>query len=137
MRRFFIRILSGLLIAGLSFILLFSILSLFFPLPDRVEYSTVVLDDRGEVIHAFLTRDQQWRMKTSLQEIAASLELGVPRYVLTSEGPDHAKTFTAEVHLGPRVFAGGTGRSKKEAEQEVAEIAWRLLNSEAPQPLDA
>ena len=74
MRRFFIRILSGLLIAGLSFILLFSILSLFFPLPDRVEYSTVVLDDRGEVIHAFLTRDQQWRMKTSLSEISPLLK---------------------------------------------------------------
>ena len=65
--------------------------------------------------------------KTSLQEVAATEELGVPRYVLQSEGPDHDKTFTAEVHVGVQVFTGGTGRSKKEAEQEVAEIAWRAI----------
>jgi ribonuclease-3 len=75
--------------------------------------------------------------KTSLQEIASTYELGVPRYVLQSEGPDHAKEFTAEVHLGERVYAGGSGPSKKEAEQQVAEIAWRAINaefSEAPGP---
>jgi ribonuclease-3 len=68
--------------------------------------------------------------KTSLQEIASTHELGVPRYLLKSEGPDHAKQFTAEVHLGERVYAGGSGRSKKEAEQEVAEIAWRAIDAE-------
>src|SRR6202046_179097 len=44
-----------------------------FPLPDRVEYSTIVTDDKGEVIHAYLTRDQQWRMKTELSEISPLL----------------------------------------------------------------
>lgn len=68
--------------------------------------------------------------KTSLQEIAAQHDLGVPHYVLEGTGPDHDKTFTAEVHLGDRRFAGGTGRSKKEAEQKVAEIAWLALSSE-------
>ncbi len=65
--------------------------------------------------------------KTSLQEVTATHDLGVPRYVLESEGPDHDKRFTAEVHVGARVFPGGSGRSKKEAEQEVAEIAWRAI----------
>ena len=65
--------------------------------------------------------------KTSLQEITATHDLGVPRYVLESDGPDHDKRFTAEVHVGKRVFPGGSGRSKKEAEQEVAEIAWRAI----------
>lgn len=68
--------------------------------------------------------------KTSLQEIASTYEVGVPRYVLNSDGPDHAKEFTAEVHLGKRVYSGGSGRSKKEAEQEVAEIAWLALEAE-------
>ncbi|EFQ83532.1 ribonuclease III [Aeromicrobium marinum DSM 15272] len=68
--------------------------------------------------------------KTSLQEMAAHHGLGVPRYHLEGTGPDHARSFTAEVHLGERVFAGGAGRSKKEAEQEVAEIAWRTLADE-------
>ena len=70
--------------------------------------------------------------KTSLQEIASVRELGVPRYVITSDGPDHAKEFTAEVHVGENVYTGGTGRSKKEAEQEVAEIAWRAIDDEIP-----
>jgi ribonuclease-3 len=68
--------------------------------------------------------------KTSLQEIASAHDLGVPRYVLKSDGPDHAKEFTAEVHVGERIFPGGSGRSKKEAEQEVAEIAWRAIDEE-------
>lgn len=67
--------------------------------------------------------------KTSLQEIASSLELGVPRYVLTGSGPDHMREYAAEVHVGDFVFGGGSGRSKKEAEQEVAEIAWRELSA--------
>ncbi|MDR3711831.1 MAG: penicillin-binding protein 1C [Puia sp.] len=44
-----------------------------FPLPDKIEYSTIVTDNKGEVIHAYLTRDQQWRMKTSLNEISPLL----------------------------------------------------------------
>src|ERR687884_1977005 len=35
--------------------------------------------------------------KTSLQELTASLGLGVPDYVIDDSGPDHAKTFTAWV----------------------------------------
>jgi penicillin-binding protein 1C len=53
--------------------LLFLLLNRIFPLPDRIEYSTIVTDDKGEVIHAFLTHDQQWRMKTDLSEISPLL----------------------------------------------------------------
>ncbi len=73
--------------------------------------------------------------KTSLQEVAATHDLGVPRYMLKSEGPDHDKGFAAEVHLGTRVFPGGSGRSKKEAEQEVAEIAWRAIMTDRPRSM--
>ena len=74
--------------------------------------------------------------KTSLQEISANHGLGVPRYSLESTGPDHDKTFTAVVHVGERVYDGGTGSSKKEAEQQVAEIAWRAISAEVT-PADA
>ncbi|MCW2829780.1 MAG: ribonuclease [Aeromicrobium sp.] len=67
--------------------------------------------------------------KTSLQEISANNGLGVPQYVLEGTGPDHDKNFTAEVHVGAQVYGGGVGRSKKEAEQMVAEIAWRAINA--------
>ncbi|HEY4064568.1 MAG TPA: penicillin-binding protein 1C [Puia sp.] len=62
---------GGIAVAGLF--LLFLLLNRLFPLPDRIEYSTIVTDDKGEVIHAFLTRDQQWRMKTDLDEISPLL----------------------------------------------------------------
>jgi ribonuclease-3 len=73
--------------------------------------------------------------KTSLQEIAANHDLGVPHYVLEGTGPDHDKSFTAEVHVGERIFGGGAGRSKKEAEQMVAEIAWRAISAGLEDPV--
>jgi penicillin-binding protein 1C len=61
------------LISGLFCFLLFLLGNRLFPLPDKVEYSTVITDDKGEILHAFLTRDQQWRMKTELPEISLLL----------------------------------------------------------------
>jgi ribonuclease-3 len=65
--------------------------------------------------------------KTSLQEIAADHALGVPEYVIEEEGPDHAKTFTAQVRVGESLYGHGTGRSKKEAEQQAAETAYNAI----------
>jgi ribonuclease III len=67
--------------------------------------------------------------KTSLQELTAERGLGVPDYLMSAEGPDHAKTFTARATLAGRTFAACTGRSKKEAEQAAAETAWRALTA--------
>jgi ribonuclease-3 len=64
--------------------------------------------------------------KTVLQERAARLGMPAPRYTVDSEGPDHAKTFTALVTVGD-VEAVGTGPSKKNAEQMAAEVALGLL----------
>ena len=65
--------------------------------------------------------------KTSLQELTAEHSLGVPEYVITDDGPDHAKTFTARVRVGAGCYGHGTGRSKKEAEQRAAETAYGEL----------
>ena len=62
--------------------------------------------------------------KTSLQELAAGHALGVPEYVIQDDGPDHMKTFTAQVRVGGDLYGHGTGRSKKEAEQAAAETAY-------------
>ena len=52
-------------------------------------------------------------------------------YVLTGEsGPDHDKRFTVEVHLNSNVIGHGTGRSKKEAEQNAAHQALQLMGEE-------
>jgi ribonuclease-3 len=65
--------------------------------------------------------------KTSLQELSAEHGLGVPEYIIADEGPDHMKTFTAQVRVGDRRYGNGVGRSKKEAEQAAAETAYGEL----------
>jgi len=62
--------------------------------------------------------------KTSLQELSAEHGLGVPEYVIEDDGPDHMKTFTAQVKVGDTLYGNGVGRSKKEAEQAAAETAY-------------
>jgi ribonuclease-3 len=68
--------------------------------------------------------------KTSLQELAADQSLGVPEYVIEDDGPDHMKTFTAQVRVADRMHGNGVGRSKKEAEQAAAETAYRAIAAE-------
>jgi ribonuclease-3 len=69
--------------------------------------------------------------KTSLQELTAAADLGVPEYRIAEEGPDHLKTFTATAVVAGRELGSGDGRTKKEAEQKAAELAWRTLTAEA------
>jgi ribonuclease-3 len=65
--------------------------------------------------------------KTSLQELTATAALGVPEYDVTETGPDHEKTFAARVRVTGVSRGAGSGRSKKEAEQQAAEHAWRAI----------
>ncbi|MCL3860545.1 ribonuclease III [Actinotalea sp. K2] len=67
--------------------------------------------------------------KTSVQELAARLDLGVPEYDCAGEGPDHARVFTARIVLGGVVYGTGTGSAKKVAEQEAAAAAYHALQS--------
>jgi ribonuclease-3 len=72
--------------------------------------------------------------KTSLQELAAVRGLGVPEYRVTEEGPDHAKTFTAAVVFSGEVHGDGSGKTKKEAEQQAAAGAYaRLRGADEPE----
>jgi ribonuclease-3 len=66
--------------------------------------------------------------KTSLQELTAASGLGVPEYDVTESGPDHQKAFAAAAVVRGQVHGEGVGRSKKEAEQQAAEAAWRDLH---------
>jgi len=77
--------------------------------------------------------------KTSLQELSAEHGLGVPEYLIEDEGPDHMKTFTAQVRVGTKVYGNGVGRSKKEAEQAAAETAYGQIAGSpgTPDPVQA
>ena len=67
--------------------------------------------------------------KTSLQELTAAGVLGVPEYHVEESGPDHQKSFRAQVRVGGRMYGSGEGRSKKEAEQQAAEAAWLAISA--------
>ncbi|GAA2853718.1 hypothetical protein GCM10010523_13020 [Paenarthrobacter ilicis] len=67
--------------------------------------------------------------KTSIQELAASRQLGGIHYAVEGSGPDHARTFEAVLNIGGTPYGSGSGHSKKEAEQEAAADAWRTLNA--------
>ena len=66
--------------------------------------------------------------KTAIQEEAAAQKLGEVHYEVTGTGPDHARTYTAVLHIGERVLVEGQGPSKKEAEQESARKSWKILH---------
>ena len=66
--------------------------------------------------------------KTSLQELTAAADLGVPEYRVVEDGPDHLKEFTATAVVAGQDRGSGQGRTKKEAEQKAAEAAWRSLS---------
>lgn len=68
-----VRVLKGVSIGILALLASFFALNWIFPLPDKIEYSTIITDSKGEVINAYLTRDQKWRMKTELSEISPLL----------------------------------------------------------------
>ncbi len=68
--------------------------------------------------------------KTSLQEHTAEHGLGVPSYEITSTGPDHNKEFTATAVVAANSYGQGTGRSKKEAEQNAAAAAYAALTAD-------
>jgi ribonuclease-3 len=70
---------------------------------------------------------QDW--KTVLQEFTAAHSLGVPDYAITESGPDHAKSFVATAVVAGVPRGEGAGTSKKEAEQQAAEVTLQLLQA--------
>lgn len=79
----------------------------------------------GPVAKRTLDRAADQDAKSRLQEWSQAERKVTPHYRIVAErGPDHAKTFVAEVLLGDRVVGQGSGRSKQAAEQAAAEAAW-------------
>jgi ribonuclease-3 len=93
------------------------ILRLFRPLVEELSTQTAALD-----------------YKTSLQELAASHLSSLPVYEITDSGPDHDKEFVAEAILDGERLGRGHGRSKKAAEQEAAQEAYRVLAARVGDP---
>lgn len=91
---------------------------------------TVVLRLFGGLLDTAVTLGAGLDWKTSLQELATDRGLGVPRYGVSSEGPDHDRRFAAVVYVGGEIYGEGFGRTKKAAETDAAAQAWTALDAE-------
>lgn len=87
----------------------------------------VVLRLFRERIKDALSGSLDFDFKSRLQEMAVREKGVLPRYRIQEEGPDHQKVFHATVYVDGRQAGKGTGRSKKEAEQEAARAALENL----------
>ena len=68
--------------------------------------------------------------KSRLQEQTVRLGQGVPHYEVEGSGPDHARRYLATVYVAGQRLGTGEGRSKKDAEQVAARVAWGSLEVE-------
>ena len=115
-------------------------------LADAMEavFAAVYLDGGMEsastLIHRLLldgakeaeTEGRRVDYKTALQELVQQRAGQDLTYrILDETGPDHAKTFTAEVLVNGRSLGRGVGRSKQKAEQAAAQAALEALREES------
>jgi ribonuclease III len=71
--------------------------------------------------------------KSALQELAQARHLPQPRYSIVRErGPQHSKTFTVEVSVGPDWNAQAEGRTKKIAAQRAARGVYERMLASFP-----
>ena len=81
----------------------------------------------NEKIELF-TNDQISDFKTLLQEFTQKKFHCLPSYSTIKEaGLEHQKTFSMEVCIGTQVYGSGSGKNKKEAEQNAAYYALKKL----------
>jgi ribonuclease-3 len=112
-------------------------------LADTFEALTgaIFLDGGLEAAEAFLLRSlgadlegagaTQKDYKTRLQEASQAAMRVLPDYVVTREdGLPHDKTFDVEVRLAGEVLGNGTGKSKREAGQQAAQMALDRIESD-------
>ena len=58
-------------------ILSFLIADTIIPFHPNITYSTMILDDDGEILHAFLSEDEKWRLYLSQDEISTEFEKAI------------------------------------------------------------
>ncbi|MCB9064666.1 MAG: penicillin-binding protein 1C [Chitinophagales bacterium] len=56
---------------------MFVVMDIAFPVKPDIEYGQLIRAEDGTVLHAFLTSDEQWRMKANLNEITPELKKAI------------------------------------------------------------
>lgn len=89
-----------------------------------------ILDNFKDIINKAATGRLFLDYKTQLQELIQRNSKSKLEYrVIKEEGPDHNKVFHVEVKDNQNVLGKGSGKSKKEAEQNAAKIALEGVES--------
>jgi ribonuclease-3 len=88
----------------------------------------------GAVVEAFLPEiedalDHPVDYKSALQELLARRGALVTYAVVAEQGPPHNRTFWISARIEGAEVGRGTGRSKKDAEQEAAQAALETLEA--------
>ncbi len=60
-----------------AFIVVLVALNFIFPPKVAISYSTLITDKKGEILHAFLSTDEKWRMYVELKEITPTLRKAI------------------------------------------------------------
>jgi ribonuclease-3 len=92
-----------------------------------------IISMMSDAIDHSLSRGVMLDGKTALQELLAARGLGAPDYEIAESGPDHAKEFLATAIVAGERVSQGRGRSKREAEQEAAGLAYEVLATKTTQ----
>ena len=70
----------------------------------------------------------KYNAKAILQEYTQSVDKHTPIYeLIESKGPAHKKVFTVSVSFQNKIVASGSGKTKKDAEQQAAYEACKIL----------
>ncbi len=87
----------------------------------------VVMKLMEPAIEDAVTRGAGLDGKTALQEIVAASGWLPPEYKVTESGPDHDKDFVAVAVVNGVTYKSGHGKSKREAEQVAARLAYEEI----------
>jgi penicillin-binding protein 1C len=68
------KILTAIVIVPFAIAVAFFVLSILFPLPSLKPYSLLIEDRNGRFLHAYLSKDDIWRLRTSPDEIPERLK---------------------------------------------------------------
>lgn len=88
----------------------------------------VILKLMASAIDEAVARGAGLDGKTALQEIVAAASWPPPEYRTSESGPDHDKDFTAVAIVNGVIYPEGRGKSKREAEQVAARLAYEELS---------
>lgn len=101
-------------------------------LENGIECVRAIIDKLLNKVYPYMDFNSLFMdFKTALQELTQARLFQIPDYVLVGEnGPDHHKEFEMTLLIQGKEYARAVGKSKKDAQQKCAKIAYKKLKKE-------